>query len=99
MKNGERTSIDHWDEAWSPSPRLRLPSRLNIGTLNLQRVLKQYVYAGAQFLEIGFAPGKLLAWTSKVLDANVAGMDYSETGVRWAKKLFERLGIRADLRC
>lgn len=97
--DGEKTSVNHWNGAWASSPRMRLPSGLNVSTLNLQRLLKRYVYPGAQFLEIGFAPGKILAWTGKVLGAQVAGLDYSPPGCEWARKLFWKLGISGDLRC
>jgi len=50
-------------------------------------------------LEIGFAPGKLLAFAAKVLKAKVAGLDYSESGVQFSKRLFGALGIEGDLRC
>jgi 2-polyprenyl-6-hydroxyphenyl methylase/3-demethylubiquinone-9 3-methyltransferase len=50
-------------------------------------------------LEIGFAPGKHLAFVAKDLHARVAGVDFSENGVRFARQLFETLGLAGDLRC
>jgi SAM-dependent methyltransferase len=51
------------------------------------------------FLEIGCAPGKILAWVAQVLRAEVAGVDYSERGLDSARHLFLGLGIVGDLRC
>jgi 2-polyprenyl-3-methyl-5-hydroxy-6-metoxy-1,4-benzoquinol methylase len=50
-------------------------------------------------LEIGFAPGKTLAFVAKVLRAKVSGLDYSEGGVQFSRRLFGVLGIEGDLRC
>src|SRR6266571_6076866 len=97
-KRGELVSPDHWESFHSGRPRLRLPSALIISTRNLQRLLKKHVKPGMRVLEIGFAPGKHLAYVSKVLGAAVTGVDYSENGVRFARRLFEALGIQGDLR-
>jgi len=51
------------------------------------------------FLEIGCAPGKLLAWVAEVLHAEVAGGDYSQRGLSLAQQLFQALNIDGDLRC
>lgn len=50
-------------------------------------------------LEIGFAPGKQLAYVARMFGARVTGLDFSLHGVTFAKEMFERLGIPADLRC
>ncbi len=50
-------------------------------------------------LEIGCAPGKILAWVAKVLKAEVSGLDYSTQGIDNARLLFDRLRISGDLRC
>ena len=104
-QNGEdrlvdaKSTMDHWDDAWSVAPRMRLPSRLNVGVANLQRVLARHVRPGSSFLEIGCAPGKMLAWVGAKLGAKVSGLDYSVPGIRNAHKLFETLSIPVDLRC
>ena len=50
-------------------------------------------------LELGCAPGKILAWVAAGLGAEVSGLDYSERGITWSRTLFKTLGIPADLRC
>jgi SAM-dependent methyltransferase len=50
-------------------------------------------------LELGCAPGKILAWVAAGLGAQVSGLDYSERGITWSRKLFDTLAIPADLRC
>lgn len=50
-------------------------------------------------LEIGCAPGKQLAYVSKVLGAKVSGIDYSTAGVGYTNKLFGALDIDGDVRC
>jgi SAM-dependent methyltransferase len=49
-------------------------------------------------LELGCAPGKLLAWVAHDLGAEVSGLDYSERGIAWSRQLFETLAISGDLR-
>src|SRR5947207_5264663 len=93
-----KTSKSHWDGVWSREPRMRLPSRLNVGVWDMQRLLRRHVRPGMTVLEIGCAPGKLLAWVAKVLHAKVSGVDYSETGMAHARKLFNVLHIPGDLR-
>lgn len=95
----ERTTRGHWDDAWSRDIRMRLPSTLNISTNNVKQLMKGRVKAGMRVLEIGCAPGKLLAWLAKRMNATVAGLDYSERGINQTKKLFEALRIEGDLRC
>lgn len=96
---GAKTTADYWDGAWSMSPRMRLPSGLWIGVRDLQRFLRRHVKPGMSVLEIGCAPGKTLAWLAKRLEAQVAGVDYSERGLAFARALFRALGIDGDLRC
>jgi 2-polyprenyl-3-methyl-5-hydroxy-6-metoxy-1,4-benzoquinol methylase len=78
---------------------MRLPSLLVATTRNLQRLLGTYIRPGMDVLEIGFAPGKQLAYVASVFGARVTGLDSSRRGVGVAKTLFDRLGIEADLRC
>ncbi len=99
LRGNDKTTQKHWDGVWSRPPRARLPSGLNVAVWNLQRLLKDHVKAGARFLEIGCAPGKILAWVGQVLQAEVSGLDYSEHGLAFARQLFEALGIEGDLRC
>ena len=98
-KTDDLVSPDYWDSFHSGQPRLRLPSALVISTRNLHRLLRRYVSPGMRVLEIGFAPGKHLAYVGKVLGAAVTGVDYSENGVRFARLLFQTLRLAGDLRC
>ena len=95
----ELTTVDHWDDTWSGDLRLRLPSSLVVATRNFQRLLRTRVHPGDRVLEIGCAPGKLLAWIAAELRADVSGLDYSERGLANARHLFNALRLAADLRC
>ncbi|MEW5858706.1 MAG: class I SAM-dependent methyltransferase [Cyanobacteriota bacterium] len=95
----EKTTKEYWESVNVVQPKLRLPSSLVVGTRNIQRILTTYITPQMNVLEIGFAPGKTLAWVAKILKAKVAGVDYSESGVIFSKKLFNTLNIDADLRC
>jgi 2-polyprenyl-3-methyl-5-hydroxy-6-metoxy-1,4-benzoquinol methylase len=97
--DGRKTERAYWDRAHEQPIRLRLPSPLRVHTRNLQRLLRRHVRPGDRVLEVGFAPGKNLAWLAARLGADVTGLDYSEGGVAQACRLFEALGLRADLRC
>jgi 2-polyprenyl-3-methyl-5-hydroxy-6-metoxy-1,4-benzoquinol methylase len=94
-----KTTVEYWDEAWEAGIRMKLPSGLDVGVLNLMRLLRRHAQPGMSVLEIGFAPGKLLSWTASILRTKVSGLDYSSTGIRTAKELFKRLGLDGDLRC
>lgn len=95
----ELTAVDQWDSVWAGDLQLRLPSPLNIATRNQQRLLNQHVRPHHRFLEIGCAPGKVLAWVAAALHAEVSGLDYSERGISAAKRLFAALQLKGDLRC
>lgn len=96
---GELTTKSHWDSAWATPPRWRLPSPLIVGTRNVQRILRADVRPGMRVLELGCAPGKILAWVASALRAEVSGLDYSDRGIGWTKELFRALSLRLDLRC
>lgn len=95
----EKTTVAHWDQRWSSPPRMRLPSALHVATRDRMRLLRGVVVPGMTYLEIGCAPGKLLAWVGKVLKASVSGIDYSPRGIEHSRKLLRALRIEADLRC
>jgi len=96
---GRKTTVEHWDNAWSRATTKRLPSSLNVAIWDLKRFLRKHVKPGSRYLEIGCAPGKMLAWAAAQLDAQVAGLDYSQPGTIAAKKLFKALGLKGDIRC
>ena len=94
---GRKTEQAHWDTAWKSPVRPRLPSMLNVSTLNYARLLKKHVRPGVRYIEIGCAPGKMLAWVAGVLKARVTGLDYSEPGIAKCRELFDALGLNVDL--
>jgi SAM-dependent methyltransferase len=93
------THVDHWDAAWERAPRMRLPLPWPPSNTDRMRLLRREVSAGMRFLELGCAPGKLLAYVARRLKAKVAGLDYSPKGIQWAKQLFATIDGDADLRC
>lgn len=93
-----KTTKSYWDAAWQEEIRYRLPRNVTSSARNLQRLLRQRIKPGMRVLEIGFAPGKMLAWVAKILQAKVAGIDYSDRGFSMARRLFDVLHIDADLR-
>lgn len=95
----EKTDLEYWERIWTVDPRRALPSRFDAGNCNLQRLLRRHVVAGMRYLEIGCAPGRLLAWVALRLGARVAGLDYSPAGIEAAGRILASLGIVADLRC
>ncbi len=95
----EKAPREHWEHVWEVDARDVLPSWLDVGSRNLQRILRRHVGSGMRYLEIGCAPGRLLAWVALRLRAEVAGLDYSAVGLAAAQRLFQGLGIAADLRC
>lgn len=98
MKPTEKAAVAHWDTTWRHEPKLRLPRPYGTTVRDLMLLLRREVKPGMKFLEIGCAPGKILAWTSAVLGADVSGVDYSAQGIEVSRKLFESVGVRGDLR-
>jgi len=96
---GTKTEREFWNGTHVSAIRYRMPSFWHIGTTNVIRLLRSRIPRGCRVLEIGFAPGKVLAKISRECNAAVAGIDYSENGVKTGQELFRRLGISADLRC
>ncbi|MBC8089230.1 MAG: class I SAM-dependent methyltransferase [Phycisphaerae bacterium] len=93
------TSVSHWDAAYGAPIRMRLPSALLVSTVDFRREIREHVKPGDKVLEIGFAPGKQLAWIASALKAQVSGIDYSEPGVKLSQQLFSALKLPGDLRC
>jgi SAM-dependent methyltransferase len=94
---GRKTEQAHWDAAWQSPVAPRLPSRLNVDVLNITGLLRAQVKPGDRYIEIGCAPGKLLAWVSSRLGAEAHGLDYSETGIRNCQALFSALQLDIGL--
>lgn len=99
MAHSEKTTSQYWDSLYSGSSKLRLPSRLSVGSRNLQRLLGNYICTGMRVMEIGCAPGRHLAYVAKHFKAHVSGLDYSKKGIAASRNLFNFYGITGDLRC
>ena len=99
MSENEKTELVHWEAAWATRPRLRLPSGLDVGTGNVLRLLRRYLRPGIRYVEVGCAPGKILSWVAREIQAPVCGIDYSPTGVDTARWLCNGLGVKGDIRC
>ncbi len=97
--SNRKTTVQHWDDGYAQAPRMRLPSSWNVDVRNTQVLLRRHVRPGHRFLEIGCAPGKMLAWVGQKLGAEVAGLDYSPRGMALTRGLLQKLDIQADLRC
>lgn len=96
--SGAKTDLAHWDDGWDVRPSTRFWSPFDPATSDLHRLLKRHIAPGADVLEIGFAPGKTLAWVALKRGAKVSGIDYSPRGTAAARDLFERAGLAGDLR-
>lgn len=94
---GRKTDDAHWEAVSEGLIKDRLPSKLNVDVLNTTRLLKRIVRPGSRYIEIGCAPGKMLAWVSSVLRADVVGLDYSESGIAKCRALFEIMGVEVNL--
>lgn len=99
MHINAKTDKEYWDNIWASQTRMTGPSGLFVEMRNIHKLLKRCVTPGMRVLEIGCAPGKILAWVAKVLRAEVSGLDYSPRGIENSKLLFDHLGISGDLRC
>jgi 2-polyprenyl-3-methyl-5-hydroxy-6-metoxy-1,4-benzoquinol methylase len=95
---GRKTEKEHWDETWSAPVRARVPSRLDVDVRNLTDLLGKHVRFGSRFIEVGCAPGKLLAWVKVKRATEAWGLDYSETGIRNCRNLFEAMKLDIELR-
>lgn len=99
MNANEKTELTHWEAAWAARPRLSFPSGIDVGTRNVLRLLNSYLRPNSRYLEIGCAPGKILSWVGREIDAPVCGLDYSPTGTETARWLCGGLDVEADIRC
>lgn len=92
----ELTTINHWDNYAAKLDCI-------IADKNYLQVKVLEKFAGKKLekksvLEIGFAPGTVLAFLRKKYLCEVTGVDYSPVGVEKAKKLFSALCLTGDLR-
>ena len=100
--DGRKTEQEYWDASYASradAVRMRLPSSFRVNVRNFQRLMRAHVQPGMKVLEVGCAPGKNLAWVALALKARVVGLDYSEHGIATTARLFQSLGIEANLVC
>ena len=98
MKNA-KTSQSYWNLKWMSTFGQNTPSILIVNNLNIMRLIKTKVKPRSRYIEIGCAPGNMLAWVSKTFKTNSTGLDFSEVGVTKCKCLFEILSLEIDLHC
>lgn len=94
-----KTSEENWIYGDQKDISIRFWTPFDTAFLATLRALEPYVTAKLNFLEVGFAPGKILAWAALKRGANVSGVDYSESGCLTARRYFERAKVSADIRC
>jgi 2-polyprenyl-3-methyl-5-hydroxy-6-metoxy-1,4-benzoquinol methylase len=99
MNHQDKAGVQHWNETWACEPRMRLPRPYTASIRDRMNLLRSEVRPAMKFLEIGCAPGKMLAWVAGVLGAEVSGLDYSAPGLDTARRLFSALHLSADIRC
>jgi 2-polyprenyl-3-methyl-5-hydroxy-6-metoxy-1,4-benzoquinol methylase len=97
--NKVKISNDHWESFHCKVPRMKLPTKIIVTTKNLQNLLRKKIKPGMKVIEIGFAPGKQLAYIKKKYGAEVTGIDKSKNGINLAKKLFNSLKIEGNIIC
>lgn len=95
---GRKTEQEYWDETWSEPVRPRVPSRLDVNVRNLTDLLGKHIRPESRFIEVGCAPGKFLAWVKVKCRTETWGLDYSETGIRNCRNLFEAMKLDIELR-
>src|SRR5438876_10102619 len=96
--DGRKTEQDHSNRIYANDQRLRRAPVLSVNTQNFKRLIKPHVRRGMRILEIGCAPGRVLAVAATMADAAVAGLDYSPNGLEASRRLFAALNLQADLR-
>jgi 2-polyprenyl-3-methyl-5-hydroxy-6-metoxy-1,4-benzoquinol methylase len=96
--DGRKTKLEYWDGIYARPERLRPAPTLSINTQNFRRLIRRHVRRGTRILEIGCAPGRLLALAATMAQAPVAGLDYSPSGLEASRRLFAALKLEADLR-
>lgn len=93
-----KTTPDDWVYSTDSMPSTRFWSPFDPGFQQVLKTLDRYVGANTKVLEIGFAPGKILAWAAIRKKAMISGVDYSKSGVAAASKFMKSISVAADLR-
>ena len=95
---GAKTTLTYWDAQQDALPNTRWFSPFDSGTRALLRLIARNTAPGSSFLEIGCAPGKMLAYAAMKCGARVAGIDYSPRGISISRRFHRANGIASDLR-
>lgn len=95
---GAKTTLAYWDTQQDALPNTRWFAPFDPGTRALLRLIAKSTAPGSSFLEIGCAPGKMLAYAAMKCGARVAGIDYSPRGIGISRRLHRANGIASDLR-
>lgn len=100
MSENEKNRIGVLGSCMGRAPALELPVGAGCrNTRNVLRLLRRYFRPGQRYVEVGCAPGKILSWVAREIQAPVCGIDYSPTGVDTANWLCNGLEVKADIRC
>ena len=104
MGNEKNSLTDkrYWDEDWKTIARENqtfeeLKLRISPTIISFTSILSKYIKPNDKVFEIGAAPGFWLANISKQLGGRVYGIDYSEIGCRFMKKLFEKRKVKGEI--
>jgi SAM-dependent methyltransferase len=96
----ELTTAQSWDEIWSRDSSPAPQSRTRLAR-SWQRVLAQllsHASPGAGVLELGCAPGTMLADMHRIRpDVGYRGVDYAPSGLLRCQRLLRDAGIDAEL--
>ena len=95
---GAKTTLTYWDAQQDALPNTRWFSPFDSGTRALLRLIARNTAPGSSFLEIGCAPGKMLAYAAMKCGARVAGIDYSPRGISISRRFHRANRIASDLR-
>lgn len=93
-----KTTSNDWVYSTEAMPSARFWTPFDPGFGKVLSTLSKYIIADTNVLEIGFAPGKMLAWAACRKKAVISGVDYSKSGVEIAKRYMKALGLHCDLR-
>jgi SAM-dependent methyltransferase len=106
--NQDRAGKEHWDKVWTiadapPDIDPRNPSLWAHRDQQFHRVftevLNPFEKKGGRLLELGCARSAWMSYFAREFGYQVAGLDYSELGVRQTVAALEHANIPADVRC
>lgn len=93
-------SKSYWNDNWGGAQPRGSLSSLNVYNRDLKALFASLgLGPTAQVAEIGFAPGKALAWIHDHITRNVVGVDYSEIGCAAGREFFRAHGRNVRILC